>query len=477
MKKFKIKNWSIDNEVQVDSISDYYKYIFIIAIILIPFDNLPYFGKVLGELSVRGPVYAFIILIAITMFDILKSREIFIYKDKINYILIVFLIWVIISSIANFNNILINDFKGRIGIEKLILQLFVVSFMFLICYITQIIIFKKNITLLDIRKYILYSTIPVGIYSFFELLNLTGIINFSWIIEKMSGVVHLYNRGEIYTKGIRSVTGEPSYFAMYSAFVIPWILSYVFTEKDRKKKVQYGLAILYLLILVIFSKSRVGYAIMFFELVVFSFGILVFRMSKQNKKIIISFIGIIITIFIGINITVFNKIGGDQNSVHELSVSGLIKSLTDKNNMSNVARLGMQKVAVNIGIDNALVGVGIGQYGFYAKDYVDENALRSNEVQNWINPDTTENSWPPAFSLYARIVAEQGILGIIIWITLIIYTIYSLFIKLRTSYNNILGLALMTSFLGVLISSFNADTFAISQLWILIAIIVKYKNE
>ena len=148
---------------------------------------------------------------------------------------------------------------------------------------------------------------------------------------------------------------------------------------------------------------------MFFELVVFSFGILVFRMSKQNKKIIISFIGIIITIFIGINITVFNKIGGDQNSVHELSVSGLIKSLTDKNNMSNVARLGMQKVAVNIGIDNALVGVGIGQYGFYAKDYVDENALRSNEVQNWINPDTTENSWPPAFSLYARIVAEQGI--------------------------------------------------------------------
>ena len=35
----------------------------------------------------------------------------------------------------------------------------------------------------------------------------------------------------------------------------------------------------------------------------------------------------------------------------------------------------------------------------------------------------------------------------------------------------------MTSFLGVLISSFNADTFAISQLWILIAIIVKYKNE
>ena len=34
--------------------------LFLISIVLIPFDSLPYMKSLLGELGVRGPVYAFI---------------------------------------------------------------------------------------------------------------------------------------------------------------------------------------------------------------------------------------------------------------------------------------------------------------------------------------------------------------------------------------------------------------------------------
>ena len=49
--------------------------LFLIAIVLIPFDSLPYMKSILGELGVRGPVYAFIpIFIIIFIYFIYKRR-------------------------------------------------------------------------------------------------------------------------------------------------------------------------------------------------------------------------------------------------------------------------------------------------------------------------------------------------------------------------------------------------------------------
>lgn len=449
--------------------------LFIASIILIPFDNIPYLDNLLGELSVKASVYPFLIIIPIIFLYTIKNRRLYLRNTMEVKMLGVYCFWVCVSIGINFSSILGNSFKERSGIQKLILQLMVLVFLLLISYSSSIIIRIKNIGLLKLRKYICLSLIPVGTYGFIELLNILNIVDFSYIIAKTSYFIQTYFRGEVYPKGIRTVTGEVSYFGMYCAFILPWIMSYIYTEKTSKKKILFTLINIYLLVLIVFSKSRTAYAITFLQIFIYSTCILIFKTSKQNKKIVLSMVSGIIAMFFVINNTVISKVKTDVNSVSQISISSLVKSLSDKNNMSNVARSGMQRSAIQMGLDNPITGIGLGQYGFYAQRYLDEKAMTSHEVQTWANEDN--GAWPPVFSLFSRIVAEQGIVGIVIWTSMLIYMVFSMIQQLRRKQNDILGISLLVSFIGVIISWFNADMFSMISFWLLLPFIIKYNNQ
>lgn len=464
-------------EVQIDNIRviKLIGILFITAIILLPVDNLPYFSGVLGELGAKAAVYPFIVIVAIIGLYTIKNKSLCFNDTNEEKLLIAFLCWIIFSVILNLNNIINSNFKDRSGINKVILQLMVVLFLVLISYSTSIIIKLKNIKINDLKRYAMYSLIPVFIYGTIELVNLLGIYDLSEVIKFLSSIFQTYYRGELYPKGIRTITGEVSYLGMYASFVMPWIVSYIFTGKSKMQKTLGGVGTAYLILLLVLSKSRAAYAILFVEIFLFTVLILVMKVNKNIKKIISIGVISLILIFILLNNTILNKIGGDINSVNNISISGLIQSLKDPNNMSNVARLGMQEAALSMGKDNPIVGVGIGQYGFYVEDYLSERALESNEVQRWISED--EEAWPPAFSLYPRIFGEQGLIGICLWITFLGYMGIKLILNLYKSENDIDGIALCVSFAGVLISWFNADTYAQIPFWILIPFIISYNNK
>ena len=449
--------------------------LFIASIILIPFDNIPYFDKLLGELSVKASVYPFLIIIPIILFYTVKNKKLYLKFTTEVKILAVYCFWVCVSIGINSSSILGNSFKGRSGIQKLILQLMVLGFLILISYCSNVIINIKNIDLLKLRKYICLSLIPVGAYGFIELLNILNIIDFSYVISKTSYFIQTYFRGEVYPKGIRTVTGEVSYFGMYCAFILPWIMSYIYTEKTTKKKIIFSLINIYILILIVFSKSRTAYAITFLQIFIYSLSILVFKTSKKSKKIVIAMASCVIVMFFIVNRTVISKVKTDVNSVSQISITSLINSLSDKNNMSNVARSGMQRSAVEIGMDNPLIGVGLGQYGFYAQRYLDEKAMTSHEVKIWASEDNS--AWPPVFSLFSRVIAEQGLIGIVLWIAMLAYMVISMLQALRKKENDIVGISLLVSFLGVIISWVNADMFSMISFWILLPFIIKYNNE
>ena len=471
MKKIKIVN-EFQN-INTNHIDYVLKKLFIMAIILIPFDNLPYLENVLGELGVRGTVYLFIPIIILTIVNLIINREIFIPKGKYKYSFLLFLTWIIICILVNVPNIINNSFKGRTGSEKLILQVLVVAFMISISYCSIYIIERNNINKENLRNYIALSLIPVGIYSFFELFNIFNIIDFSGIIEKLSYLIHTYYRGEVYPKGIRSVTGEASYFAMYASFAFPFIFSYIFTEKNLNKRLMWIAINLYFMILIIFTKSRTAYAIIFIELFLFFIFILTSKVEPIKKKICIFLMVGLGIAFMFLNKTIIPMYAGDNNSVSKISVVSLYESIKDRNNMSNVARIGMQRAALNIGKDNAVFGVGLGQYGFFVNEYVDEVAMTSDEVQRWINPDNDKKYWPPVFSLYHRIIAEEGFIGFFIWIIIIIYGLYRLIKKIYTNTDDVLSIVFTVSYVGVFICSYNADTFAIIQMWLCFAFLQK----
>lgn len=444
-----------------------------ISFIFLPIDNFPFFGFA-GEIGRRLGLYPFVIIIPILIYMIFKNKSFLLNKkNPILKFILIFYSWTFISILININNILENSFKGRTGIEKLILQILVITFMIILSYSTFYIIENNKLGFKDIRKFILASFILVAIYCTFELINLLNIYDFSGIIKTISYFVHNDNRGIVYERGIRGLSGEASYFGMYISFILPWIFSYLFTEK----KIKYVFLFIYMLIITFFTKSRFAIAIIYMQ--VFLYFILYiynFKTKIDKKKLVGIFVVLVIILGTAVN-SIYDRGGHDKygNSASGISITQLIKSMTNPNNYSNLARTGLMKTAVNMGIDNPVFGVGLGQYAFYASDYIDEKSLISHEVQNWLNDDT--DAWTPAFSLHLRVLAEQGVVGFLIWISMWMYTLISLFKIWRTKDEDYYGLTLIVSICGVLASGFNADTYAFSPYWILLALSTKYLKD
>lgn len=464
--------------------------LFLIAIVLIPFDSLPYMKSILGELGVRGPVYAFIPIFIIIFIYFIYKRRIYFNWNIEKVLLALFLLWTVISAALNINNIINSEFKGRGGLEKLILQVMVVGFMVAIMYATQFIFELNKISLKTIRRCIFISFIFVGAYSVLEILQIYGIVNVEGILKNISYYIHYLTRGELYGDRIRSITGEASFLGMYTAFAYPWIVSYILTEKKLTKKIFYGLVTIYMIFLVYLTKSRAAYAIAMGEMVLILFGILIFDKKKFNKILII-----IIIIVSMASISSFNKLNMYINNIRQqnaqedgkteiidngynidMSVGDVVQSLNSKTNHSNIARLGLQKSALNIGKANPIIGVGLGQFGFYADEYIEDEARVSFEIQRWMNPEEVD-FWPPAFALIPRIVAEQGFIGGAIFIAFLATTMIKFLIKYAKAKENTLEIFIMVSIVGVLVSTFNADTYGLPQLWILLGLITYLNNK
>lgn len=461
--------------------------LFLISIVLIPFDSLPYMKGVLGELGVRGPVYTFIPIFIVIFIYFIYKKKIYFKWNLEKVLLVIFITWTAISASININTIIHNEFKERNGLEKLILQIMVLAFMVLIMYATEYIVSLNNISLKTIRKYILISFIFVSLYSFLEILQVYGILNVENILRKISYYIHYLNRGNLYGDRIRSITGEASFLGMYVAFAYPWVVSYILTEKRYTKKILYGIVVLYMLLLVYLTKSRVAYAVTMGEMVLILFGILLFDRKKLNKVLIV-----IITICSMLSINSFNTLNSyimsirqQQGSTDEviddgynidMSVGDVVQSLNSKTNHSNIARLGLQKSAINMGMDNPIIGIGLGQFGFYADQYIEEDARISFEIQRWTNPEEVD-FWPPAFALIPRIVAEQGFVGAAIFIAFLLVTMIKFFVKYVKANENTMEILTMVSLIGVIVSTFNADTYGLPQLWILLGIIIYLSNK
>ena len=91
-----------------------------LAIFFFPFNGLPYFKSIFREIAFEGAFYptSLILLILFIKPNLIKFN----FKDRTNFLITIFFIFVLFSVYVNLFDITSNFHKGRTGIEKLIFQ-------------------------------------------------------------------------------------------------------------------------------------------------------------------------------------------------------------------------------------------------------------------------------------------------------------------------------------------------------------------
>jgi O-antigen ligase len=425
------------------------KYLVLLIFVLLPFNGLPYQFQFIGELGYEGAFFGFLISLFITIL-IFRGRW-FVPKNLAFYLIVLFIFWIFISGIVNYNDILSNYFKGRSGLSKFLTQSMVII---LSCF-TIVFYYNlfKDLNFNSIKNAIIISCIIPFIYSFIEILNFLNITiarNLLLLLEEYIHSFAVYNYVLSEEPKLRSVSGEASWFGTYISFLFPWVLNILIAKKDNK--LFNYVILIYLLILVYFTFSRTVYSIVFIQLI--CFFLLYFLYEKNYKtKIRLIFSSAFMTILAILFLT--------DNLFSNIFT--VLSSLSDPENLSNVARFSSQIAALKMWIDAPIFGVGIGQYGFYMPIYISQKSLiLSHEIQEWVT-NSINSPWPPVHGLYSRILAEAGIIGLILWVSSWIFLIYKLLHILNKYQTEKLIrldiISIITTIIGTLLIGFNIDTF------------------
>ena len=218
------------------------------------------------------------------------------------------------------------------------------------------------------------------------------------------------------------------------------------------------------------TKSRAATYILISELLLF-LVIILFRGFTVPKKITAIFL--LLSLFV-LLITFLNISGIGNFNIPERNI-----------NLSNIARLGSQVTAINIGLKYPISGVGLGQYGFYMPDFMPAWSKISYEMNYWSSP-IEGTPWPPVHGLWARVFCETGIIGLILWSSIWISTLISIWkqflnIRLKDNQTALLLVVLMISIMSFMLIGFISDTFRPMYYWLTLGIswawLTKIKHE
>lgn len=400
----------------------------------------------------------------------IKKRKI--YITDVSKLYTFFILWCIGSTLMNINNIIGVRFKGFLGERVMLEDLFVL--IWLLCFIIYYTntLYKKDNVIFWIYKAIKISFYISLVFAIIQGIAMSGsdIAMDIYISTQKIFNVQYANRVDLgmpdYLPGIIGTTKEPSAFGNYIAAIFPWlVLGAVYLKRSIISKLLCILAI----ICVVFSYSRTAYGTILVELIVMM--LFIFNKKLINIKTIIFsifFIGVAIY-FISNNDEILEKF------------LGVIFSFSDEAELgrmtSNITRFSLQVAAFNMFLDNPLLGVGIGQFGMHSVDFLPLWAYLSPEMSIVTNTAAGSIKYG-CYNTHLRILAENGIIGFILWAVLILKGIKNYLCVLSNVNNkdkNIVKLILL-SYIMSITGFINYDVYIFFYYWlflILSSVLVK----
>jgi len=452
------------------------------AIILTPFVYLPYFPGLLHSMGLAGSFYPLAIALLLWVWMIFKNRKLRIPKNLSAEIFAIFILWIMASALANTGAIAHSHTKGISGIEKLLLQCLLLGFVSL----CSLMVYEAGLYAPDFLKHVrtcvLVSVLLAGCYSMLECIGIYYGPN-SWAFLKIHSLSAwiFFSPVNAPSHRLTSVCGQSSWFGMYAGFALPWLFSYVFTEK-RLLWVYFGLCT-YFISLTVLAISRTAYAVAFAEIFIFLIGLILGGRNIPWKRSFLLLAAVLLALLMTTTIfgtkaySGYDSMASMPSSLRKIAERELsplsASALPPTKNGSNAGRFGSQLAALRMAVSRPIFGVGLAQYGFYMSSYFPRQML-DDESRGWLST-APGSSWPDSYNIHIRIAAEQGFVGLGLWCLLWITLIWRCFVCYRENTRLIgkpdfLGLALLTAIIGVLLGGFSDGTFRFFTYWIVLGL-------
>lgn len=439
-----------------------------LAIVAIPFDavaGIPALGELGYELSF--PFFALGILIALVACLANGSNRLtssLALRVGAGILAVIFLSWVV-NSVA-IESALVRE---RSGVNKFATSLLVILYGIALAWLAEQLDEERAATLLT--RAIVWSAAIVTAYGFFELVGRNGPLSpvFTAVDDiihtRQNDVINAWN-GSINYKllyqwdpRLRSVSFEPPAFGNFCGLAWPWVWFAAVTAPQTRKLRSWAVLV-GLTAVVIAGGSRTGMLILGIDA-----AVLVLLRWLYAPRAPTGDAGAILRLALpGIAILTLVAavvyVGADPEA--------LVGRVAAGDSVSNLSRLGFQIAALQMFLAHPVFGVGLGQFAFHAAEFLPDWAYRSPEVAPMLYYPT--GPWPAVYSLYARLGAELGLIGLLGWIALWLTLAWRLVGIARSRAESGMGYGIeyplvLTTF-GVLASGIASDTFRTPMFWI-----------
>jgi hypothetical protein len=446
--------------------------LFALGVVAVPFDAIPGVGAI-GELSNEASFYFFA---ATTGLLVLKAVGAGLVGEVCPPLGLRFLCGmaamilgaVLLSAMWNAAEIAIATFHGRSGAPKMVTAAGVLIYGLVLAWMTCAVAPGRWYACL-ILPICLSAVLCIG-YGLLEGAHQAGVT--LPVYRALDAAVHAGSDQEVqpwnnavnlklveaWDKRLRTVSFEPPAFGNFAGLAWPWLLCAVTMTRGTRRLLHIALVAAFT-ILIVTAQARTGWLLLAANVACFgALRILFLPISGVVNTMAARFAAALLLAGIAGGVVAYGA-----------SLDQLISDVVAGDSVSDLSRLAYQVTALNIFASQPLLGSGLGQFAFRASLHMPSWGFLSPEIEvSLVHP---EAPWPNTYSLYARIAAELGLVGLTGWLAMwgtLILSVRRAALTFANFRGTVPAIAypIIMSAVGILVTGITTDTFRTPMMWL-----------
>jgi hypothetical protein len=446
--------------------------LFALGVVAVPFDAIRGVGAI-GELSNEASFYFFAAAMGLQALKATGAALVREVRPPLGFQFLcgagaIILGAVLLSAMWNAAEIAVATFHGRAGAPKMVTSTGVLVYGLALAWMTCAVAPGRWYACL-ILPICLSAVLCIG-YGVLEGAHRAGVT--LPVYTTLDAAVHAGSDQEVqpwnnainlklveaWDKRLRTVSFEPPAFGNFAGLAWPWLLCAVLMTRGARRLAHIALLAAFT-ILVVASQARTGWLLLAANVACFgALRILFLPGSGLVNRLAARSAAVLLLAGITAGVAAYGA-----------NLDQLISEVVAGDSVSDLSRLAYQVTALNIFASQPTLGSGLGQFAFRASLHMPSWGFLSPEIgASLVHP---EAPWPNTYSLYARIAAELGLVGLAGWLAVwgtLILSVRRAALTFASFGRAVPAIAypIIMSSVGILVTGITTDTFRIPMMWL-----------